>query len=224
MKDITAVRRETLIRLPKFIEDYCVKTFIKDPRDAIMISLILNILFTVIPLSILLYLYPSHWLGSFTCLIKFGLWMQRFILMMHYVEHRQLFKKPYHKYGKHLLNVFMCPFLGIPPGMYRLHHVVMHHIENNVFDEDLSSTEPYQRDNFLHFLHYFAKYWACFCLLPMYAIRKERHELALTAFLGTSVWSSLIAAGLYYQYIFTLYTLVIPAIFCAFMMMFGNFS
>ena len=66
----------------------------------------------------------------------------------------------------------MCPFIGVPPGFYRLHHVVMHHIENNVFNDDMSSTEPYQRDSFLHFLHYFAKYWTCLLLLPVYAIKQ----------------------------------------------------
>jgi hypothetical protein len=96
MKDIGALRKETLIRLPKDIEDYCVKTFMKDPRDVIMISLILNILFSVVPLTILLYLYPSHMLGLGVCVFKFLMWMQRFILMMHYSEHRQMFKKPYH--------------------------------------------------------------------------------------------------------------------------------
>ena len=99
--------------------------------------------------------------------------------MMHYAEHRKLFKQPYDKLGKYLLSIVMCPFIGIPPGMYRLHHVVMHHIENNVFDEDLSSTEPYQRDNFFHFLHYFAKYWSCLMMPPVYAVKKERYELAL---------------------------------------------
>jgi len=206
------------------MEDYCVKTFMKDPRDVIMISLILNILFSVVPLTVLLFLYPSHMLGLTICVFKFAMWMQRFILMMHYSEHRQMFKQHYHKLGKHLLNVIICPFIGIPPGLYRLHHVVMHHIENNVFDEDLSSTEPYQRDNFFHFLIYFYRYWTHLYFLPMYAIKKERYELAFTAFSGAFVWISTIAIGLKYHYIFTLYTLLVPGIFCGFLMMFGNFS
>ena len=222
--DITGVRREAFWRLPKGLEDVCVKTFLKDPRDAIMLSLILNILFTIVPLSILLFLYPSHWLGATTLAFKFFMWIQRFILMMHYAEHRQLFKQPYHKFGKYLLNFVMCPFLGIPPGFYRLHHVVMHHIENNVFEEDLSSTEPYQRDNFFHFLIYFYRYWTHLYFLPMYAIRKERYELAATAFFGSSVWFGSIFFGIKYYPIFTLYTLIIPALISGGALMFGNFS
>ena len=224
LTDITGVRREAFLRLPKGLEDVLVKTLLKDPRDAIMISLILNILFTIVPLSILLFLYPSHWLGATTLAFKFFMWIQRFILMMHYSEHRPLFKQPYHSVGKYLLNFAVCPFLGIPPGFYRLHHVVMHHIENNVFDEDLSSTEPYQRDNFLHFLIYFFRYWTHLFLLPVYAIRKERHELAAQAFFGSSVWFSAIFLGMKWYPIFTLYTLVIPALISGGALMFGNFS
>jgi fatty acid desaturase len=100
----------------------------------------------------------------------------------------------------------------------------MHHIENNVFDEDLSSTEPYQRDNFGHFLIYFYRYWTHLYFLPMYAIRKERYELAFGAFLGSSIWFSSIFFGMKTHFIFTLYTLVIPAVVVGFALMFGNFS
>lgn len=46
----------------------------------------------------------------------------------------------------------LAPLFGLPSGLYNLHHVVMHHVEGNASAHDLSSTEPYQRDNFLHFL------------------------------------------------------------------------
>lgn len=118
----------------------------------------------------------------------------------------------------------MCPFIGIPPGMYRLHHVVMHHIENNVFDDDMSSTEPYQRDSFFQFLHYFYKYWTCLITLPIYAIKKGRYEMAVTGFLGAFGWMTMIAIGLHYHYLWTLYTFALPALFAGFMMMIGNFS
>lgn len=168
-EDIGANRHEAFIRLPAFLEDWAVKTFLQDPRDAIMVSLILNIVFSTVPLTIVLYMYPSHWLGLAVWLFKLGMWLQRFILMMHYSEHRRLFKDPYHSLGKHLLNCGMSPFLGIPPGFYRLHHVVMHHVENNFFETDLSSTEAYQRDSFCHFLHYYVTYLGCIFKLPLWA-------------------------------------------------------
>lgn len=224
MTDFAENRREVIFRLPKFVEDYCVNNLIKDPRDAIMCSLILNIAFTMIPLLTTLFYFPSHKLGLCVWFFGFITWMQRFILMMHYAEHKQLWRQPYHTFGKHLLNVVMCPFIGIPPGFYRLHHVVMHHIENNVFNDDMSSTEPYQRDNFLHFLHYFAKYWTCLILLPIYAIKQQRYEMAMTAVAGASTWFTIMGVGLYYHRIFTIYTLCLPGFCCGLLMMFGNFS
>ena len=104
--------------------------------------------------------------------------------MMHYAEHRPMLRKPFGFIGKLILNL-ICPFIGIPPGLYRLHHVVMHHVENNVFDEDLSSTEPYQRDNVLHFLVYYYRYWTHLILLPLYGIKKQRYDLALLSLSGT---------------------------------------
>jgi hypothetical protein len=61
-------------------------------------------------------------------------------------------------------------------------------------------------------------------LLPIYAIRKERYELAATAFFGSSVWFGAIFFGLRNYPIFTLYTLVIPGLVAGGALMFGNFS
>ena len=58
-KDILADRREAFVRLPQFLEDFVVKYIIYDKRDAIMASLIMNILCTTVPLTALLYKYPS---------------------------------------------------------------------------------------------------------------------------------------------------------------------
>ena len=61
-------------------------------------------------------------------------------------------------------------------------------------------------------------------LLPMYAIRKERYELAFTAFVGISTWLSAFYIGMTNWPIFTFYTLVLPSIVSGFALMFGNFS
>ena len=54
-KDILADRKEAFIRLPSFLEEFVVKYIIYDKRDAIMGSLIMNILCTTVPLTILLF-------------------------------------------------------------------------------------------------------------------------------------------------------------------------
>ena len=66
-------------------------------------SLIMNILCTTVPLTILLFNYPSHLLGVFSMVFTYFMYLQRFILMMHYAEHRKLFKEPYHSVLQYLL-------------------------------------------------------------------------------------------------------------------------
>ena len=46
----------------------------------------------------------------------------------------------------------LAPLFGVPSGLYTLHHALMHHAEGNRATLDISSTEPYQRDDPLHFL------------------------------------------------------------------------
>ena len=45
------------------------------------------------------------------------------------------------------VSLLLAPLFGLPSGLYNLHHVLMHHVEGNEATWDLSSTEPYQRDN-----------------------------------------------------------------------------
>ena len=222
-KDIGAKRLEYWFRLPAFIEDFCAKNIMKDPRDVIMLSLIFNVIIFLITLAAIQLYYPYHIVGIVSYFCVFSLFLQRFILMMHYAEHRPMIQKPFNWAGKLVLNL-ICPFIGIPPGFYRLHHVVMHHIENNVFDEDLSSTEPYQRDNYFHFLIYYYRYWTHLILLPIYAIKKERYGLALFAFGGGFSWFACMCIGMYIDPMFTFYTFVFRAFCTGYTMMHGNFS
>lgn len=51
-----------------------------------------------------------------------------------------------------IVPYLISPLYGVPAGAYRLHHVVMHHVEDNAAGWDLSSTELYQRDSLYCFL------------------------------------------------------------------------
>lgn len=46
----------------------------------------------------------------------------------------------------------LTPLFGLPSGAYRLHHVIMHHVEDNKEGWDLSATEGFQRDSLLSFV------------------------------------------------------------------------
>ena len=101
-----------------------------------------------------------------------------------------------------LLNIIpsylLSPFFGIPAGMYFLHHCVMHHVENNIFPWDVSSTEPYQRDNFLHFLHYWLRFLiAIWVELPYYAWVRGRKAMAVSS--AACILGTLVGYALLYQ-------------------------
>lgn len=119
----------------------------------------------------------------------------------------------------------LAPLFGMPAGQYFLHHVVMHHKENNVFPYDVSSTEPYQRDNFLHFLHYWARFFfAAHFELPIYAFSRKRYGLCLYS-LAFLFGNAFVYYSLYkLDTMATMTVLILPFCLCSFALMFGNWS
>jgi hypothetical protein len=69
------------------------------------------------------------------------LYLQRFILAMHYSTHKRLFKPGFFSdiVNKSII-VLVAPIFGIPSNTYWLHHIVMHHVDNNEWNKDLSAT------------------------------------------------------------------------------------
>merc|ERR1719231_1553029 len=200
---------------------------IKDERDYPMVYLIFNMTVCILPSAFCLFRFheiPS-WVAPFYTLSVYAIFFQRYVLCLHYSEHRKIFVKRYAFLNGYLQYV-MAPFMGIPTGMYHLHHVVMHHKENNVFPWDLSSTEPYQRDNLLHFVHYLLRYmFAAWVELSVYAVKRGRYKLACYA-----VCCSLgYIGGVWYLWNFvnataTKWVFMIPMLITSFALMFGNWS
>eukprot|EP00123_Amoebidium_parasiticum_P009243 comp19356_c0_seq1/m.22297 comp19356_c0_seq1/g.22297 ORF comp19356_c0_seq1/g.22297 comp19356_c0_seq1/m.22297 type:complete len:387 (-) comp19356_c0_seq1:61-1221(-) len=184
--DLTATRREYLFKPPQFLDSFFL-SLLRDPRDLPMIYLLFNITVIVIPGVIACYLLSPPWYVMIG--FSFAYWftfVQRFILCLHFSEHRRIFKDNVW-YLNHYAPDFLTFFFGIPPGMYYLHHVVMHHQENNVFPYDVSSTMPYQRDSFLHFLHYwFTFLTATWFQLPYYAYSRKRYGLMVKSLICTT--------------------------------------
>merc|ERR1711871_341237 len=227
--DQTATRREAMFAAPSFVQE-AVKPHLADQRDALMIDLIFNLTVLIIPSAILQFSLPaflepySFYVGCAHLVLVYVFFVQRFILCLHYSEHKRLFKASSPLVALHAyLPYFLCNFFGIPGGVYRLHHVVMHHLEDNMFPEDLSSTMPYQRDNFLHFLHY----WARFCFgihfeLPFYAFKAKRYGMFAQNFVCHSLW----VVGIYLLYNInptaTMFTAILPFFLTSLALMWGN--
>mmetsp|Transcript_4763 Transcript_4763/g.8578 ORF Transcript_4763/g.8578 Transcript_4763/m.8578 type:complete len:265 (-) Transcript_4763:2940-3734(-) len=119
----------------------------------------------------------------------------------------------------------LCFFFGIPPGFYYLHHVMMHHAENNIFPHDISSTMPHQRDSWSGFFHYVSKYFTHAILyLPYYAYKKKRYPL-MAAHICCSV--TYFFGGLYLFSLnpsLALWMIYIPFPVVGFALMHGNYS
>jgi len=228
LQDVHATRNEYMFAAPQSWVKY-----LDNDKDLPMLSCLWNIALLVLPLGALLFFLPEGtWLCHLSC-IAFEVWVwlfwgNRFILCLHYAEHRRVFGKHVGFVGEMLNKIppfVLSPLWGIPPGFYNLHHVCMHHAENNMFPTDLSSTMPYQRNNFLHFLAYVANYvinttW----YLPVYAFWKRRWPQFFQFWFG--------AAAYYLAYI-TLrsinataaaYILIVPFCMASFFLMLGNFS
>lgn len=222
--DQKAVRREYTFRIPRCVEDWANKNLIADARDTIMLSTLANMIASTGSLSILLFCFPSTYLGIFVCLFNAGMWVQRFILMMHYAEHKPLFARSA-GFLRYLMPWVMAPFYGIPTGMYRTHHIMMHHKENNMFQKDLSSTEPYQRDSILGFLHYLAMFYALLVTLPLWALQRRRWSILSEVCTGSGIWISVQVLLYWYGHgLYAFYQFQLPFIISSVALMFGNWS
>jgi Fatty acid desaturase len=196
---------------------------IRDSRDLPFIDLILICSFLVLPFGLYLVLDKSAplWLLPFYyALVIF--FLGPFILMLHNSCHRTLFKK---KYG--LLNRYipwvLGPFFGETPETYYLHHIGMHHPENNL-KEDLSSTLPYRRDSFIDYCRYFLRFLILGVVeLPRYFLRRRRYKMA-ARLTGELVFIAVLGFLALHHWQGVLWVLVIPVLFTRLMMMNGNWS
>ncbi len=157
--------------------------YINDPRDLPFIYLLTAIHILVIPVAILLYTPLLEgwywWLIYIPYFYVSQMYFKgRFGLMLHCISHRKLFKKEY-TWIYHWIIWGVCPLFGHTPETYFVHHMGMHHVENNMQD-DASSTLPYRRDSVRGFVSYVTR----FLLLGfrdtfMYLFTKKRKKFYL---------------------------------------------
>lgn len=151
--DAKAKRQEFYFKPPAVLDKILVQS-VKDERDLPIVYLFFNIVTVTFPSAALVFYTQWHSYGFVYWALNLLLFQERFILAFHYSSHRGLFKNTT---LNTLTPLILSPFFGIPSGIYHIHHCVMHHSENNLKEWDLSSTEPYQRDNLFHFLHYWLR-------------------------------------------------------------------
>lgn len=199
--------------------------YIRDPRDLPFIYLSLKQSAVVFPFAVLLF-WPGMfrwWLALIYLVYVLGLNLGPFILMLHNTSHRTLFKRQY-KLLNHYVPWVLGPFFGETPDTYYVHHIMMHHAENNL-DRDLSSTMRYQRDSFFGFMHYFLKFFFVgLWELAIYQWRRRNHHF-LRRMIAGELGFYILAIGLsIYNWRAALVVFVIPFVVARFGMMAGNWG
>jgi len=200
---------------------------IRDERDLPFIYLTLKITFIMIPVGLALY-FPLPSLVWWTLAI-FYFYMNNFSfkgpfgLMLHCTSHRKFFKRKYQFFNRYLPWV-VAPFFGQTPETYSSHHLGMHHLENNL-EEDESTTMYYQRDSLGSFMKYFGNFFFFGVLTTIrYFHKKNRNKFRNKVIRGEVVF--FIACGLLSIISFkaTFWVFLLPFLISRLVMMMGNFA
>jgi len=219
--DIMAQRREWHITPPARVTAWLL-TLLVDPRDLPIAYLFVNVLVFVLPSAVFVLYAQSHFMGVLYMATNIAFFYERFLLALHFSAHRRLT----HSGMLNAVPEFLfAPIFGVPPGVYKIHHLSIHHKGNNRSDKDFTSTEQYQRDNVLHFLHYWIKFIIYVYIgLPLY-LYKNGKTLKLYSIVNANlafvctcyVVNRLSSVGVWYVFF-------LPIIVSSFFTSFGNFS
>ena len=199
-----------------------------DKRDLPFIYLLTRIHILIIPVAVILFTpllqgwywwavaIPYFYISQFYFKGRFG-------LMLHCICHRKCFKKPSQWIHTYITWV-VCPLFGHAPEGYFSHHIGMHHIENNM-PEDTSTTMPYQRDSFSHFLAYFCKFISVGVKNTiLYLYYRKRRKMYQRLTVGEYTYLAFCILMCFVNLKATLMVFIIPLIFARLVMMLGNWT
>lgn len=221
--DPVYIPRDTYTAYEKFWLRY-----INDKRDLPFIHLLTAIHLLVIPSAIVLYTPLLQGLWWWALYIPYFYISQlyfkgRFGLMLHCISHRKLFKKGY-TWIYHWIIWGICPYFGHTPETYFVHHMAMHHVENNNHD-DASSTLPYQRDSLRGFGAYVTRFlFLGFRDTFMYLFSRKRRKFYMRLTYGEMSFYAFCILMCFVNLKATLFIFIIPFVFARIVMMLGNWA
>jgi len=229
MKTLTTITDPIYIPKEKYnwFEKFWLR-LINDPRDFPFIYLLTSIHVLVLPAAVILYTSLLQgwywWLVFIPYFYVSQLYFKgRFGLMLHCISHRKLFKKGY-TWMYHWVIWIVCPFFGHTPETYFVHHMAMHHVENNM-EEDASSTLSYQRDSIRSFIMYYLNFmFLGFRDTFMYLFNHKRKKMYMRLTFGEFSFFIFCIAMCFVNFKATLLIFIIPFIFARFVMMIGNWA
>ncbi len=204
---------------PSRLHSWCVKA-LYDIRDEVFVRLTIKACGVMIPILALL-LFRFHWT---VVIAYFAAWiwlLPQVILMLHNTMHRPFVRRP--RFFSNAHPYLMAAVFGIPTG-YMEHHVGMHHVENNL-PPDLSSTMKFQRDNVLHFIAYFSRFFFLGVYeVPNYLSKRKRGTLARQMLIAEFCHWGLVGAACWVDWRGGLIGFALPLVVVRFLMMMGNWG
>jgi fatty acid desaturase len=201
---------------------------IRDKRDLPFIHVMFKITFLMMLPGLSLFFFPAtSWLwwaiAAYYFYVNNIVYKGPFGLMLHCTSHRILFKQKYN-FANYYLPWIVSPFFGQTPETYASHHLGMHHVENNLEDDE-SSTMQYQRDSFRDFMKYFLNFLVKgFVDLVNYFNWRKRYKLRDRVIRGEVLFFVACIALLFVHWPATVVVFILPFFISRFIMMLGNFS
>lgn len=196
---------------------------VRRPTDVVFMTHVLIYLCTSVPSAILL-VYHFRWPHAIFHWLMQAWYSGAFTLMLHNHIHNNGILNKKHAWFDHIWPYILEPLMGHTWDSYYYHHVKHHHVENNG-PGDLSSTLRYQRDELLHFLHYFGRFAMLVWLeLPLYFLRKNKRGLAIRTAASEFSSYALIYFLARYNFRATIFVLMIPLLQMRLGMMVGNWG
>ena len=199
---------------------------INDKRDLPFVHLILKVAFSIVPLAALLFMPAIQgwlWLliAAVYLLINNVTYKGPFGLMLHCSSHRPLFRKECGPLN-YLIPWVLAPFFGQSPETYFAHHIGMHHVENNMEDDE-SSTMPYQRDSGPGFTRYFFTFlFTGIYTLAVYHFTKRSKKLCWRTVRGELLFIGFCTALCFVDWQATLVVFILPFLAFRLVAMAGN--
>jgi hypothetical protein len=207
---------------------------IRDERDLPFIWLALQMTSVLIPAGVALFFLPRffggeaswiHWAVAAVLYwaLLYGVFVDRYMLMLHNTSHRPLFKRSLGWMNKWIPWV-IGPFTGQTPDTYYIHHITMHHSEGNL-PKDLSSTMKYQRDSVFDWLRYFSRFFFLILFdMIRYQVKKKRWPLIRRMVLGELGFYAMCIGLSFVQWQAALIVFIIPFVVIRVLMMGGNWG
>lgn len=199
---------------------------LNDPRDVVFVNLALAMTLTLLPAAVTLFVVGSFswWWAALYWGFLFVAFLDRFILMLHCTCHRPLFNRRFRLLNNYIPWV-LGPLVGETPEAYFVHHMGMHHKEGNLLG-DLSTTMPFQRDRFTHWLSYWGRFMTVGLRdLLSYHKKQGRSKMVRRLVVGEgSFWLVCLCLATFVSLKATLVVLVIPVLVVRTLMMAGNWG